>query len=417
MPRNLSEEITKYLSPEIKDVLAQVVEAARLRRQRIYLVGGIVRDLMLEKPSFDLDFSVEGDAPGLAKYLGEKFGQRVKSYPQFKTASLKINNIQLDIAMSRKEAYSRPGALPEVMLAPLEEDLYRRDFTVNAMALDLSKAHFGDLIDPLNGQTDLEKGIIRVIHDKSFTDDPTRIFRALRYEQRLGFKMAEQTLKLALRDKSFINVLSGERIRNEIELIFREERPENSLCRGEELGVWKTINSGLAGNHRLKEAFVKLRELEPKAPYPLPLLFGLFFFFLNKTATEELITRLNIPKGASLVLRDIARLKEIEPGLSRLLRRRGKDTLAFYRMLGGFSPLAVLALAICSSNKNLKGPLLTYYNKIRLIKTSLKGKDLLNLGFSPGPSIGDALQNLLDARMMGKIKSKKEEVEFLKKYY
>ncbi len=412
MPRNLSKLINQYLSPAVLDLIRMAIRKAQCRRQKIYLVGGIVRDLMLGKPCLDLDFSVEGEALALARSLGEEIGCRISSYPEFGTATIKLDGIQVDFASARTETYSCPGALPLVKAASLLEDLYRRDFTINAMALDLSPSHFGDLIDPFEGKRDLSKGIIRVIHEKSFIDDPTRIFRAIRYEQRLGFKIEKKTQELVLRDRDFVNTISGERIRHEIELIFSEEWPEKALHRIEELGIWKIINPELRGNDNLKAAFAALRQLDLKAPYPLPLLFSLFFFPLTVGTAEELIIRLNMPKAIAIALRDTMKVKEIKTKLEAA----SQDRLALYHILRDFSSHAMLAFAISCREENLKESLLYYHNKLRLIKTSLNGKDLLNLGVTPGPSVGKALQKLLEARILGKVKSKKEEVEFIKKY-
>lgn len=410
MSQNLSKQINQYSSLEVLNIIRIASQKARNQGQKLYLVGGIVRDLMLGKPSFDLDFSIEGGALNLARSIGEEVGQCVMNYPRFGTATIRFASIQVDIAAARTETYSHPGALPQVKPASLLEDLYRRDFTINAMAIDISASHFGDLIDPLKGEEDLKKGLIRVIHEKSFTDDSTRIFRAIRYEQRLGFKIEKQTIEWALRDRGFINNISGERIRHEMELVFGEEWPEKSLYRGEELGIWKFLNRELAAYDKLKCAFEKLRQLDLKTPYPLPLLFSLFFFPLSTNATEELIKRLNINKAIAIALRDVIRLKEVKPGLETA----SEDKLAFYQLLKDFSPHAVLALAIFSQEENLREALLHYYKKLRFVKTSLKGKDLVNLGFIPGPSIGEVLQKLLEARVMGQVKSKKEEVEFAK---
>ncbi len=412
MPRNLSKEINQYLSPEARDLVGKVTRAALNQGQRPYLVGGVVRDLMLGKPSLDLDFSTEGDALALAAALGEEIGQRVTKYTQFGTATLSLNGVQVDIATARTETYSRPGALPQVKPATLPEDLRRRDFTVNAMALDISPSGFGDLIDPLGGEKDLDGRLIRVMHEKSFADDPTRIFRAIRYEQRLAFSIEQRTLEWLSRDRKFIVSLSGERVRHEIELMFREERPEKSLQRGEELGIWKLLDPALKGDDNLEAAFERLRTLDTKTPYPLSLLFSLFFFPIRKNEMEDLIERLDMPKAVATVLRDIVKLK----GIEARLEVASKDRLAFYQTLSGFSPHAILVLAIYCQNYSLKEALFHYYDKLRLVRTALKGKDLLDMGFTAGPSVGRALQKLLEARITGEVKSRKDETEFVKKY-
>ena len=184
----------------------------------IYLVGGSVRDLLLERPIKDLDFAVEGDAPSLAGRLAQELGGRVVLHRRFGTASVYFGDERVDLATARREHYDRPAALPRVTPAPIDEDLARRDFSINAMALPLA-AHRTSLVDPFHGQEDLELGLVRVLHPQSFVDDPTRILRAVRYEQRLGLIIEKETLGHLDRAVAAggIAALSGDRIRNELD--------------------------------------------------------------------------------------------------------------------------------------------------------------------------------------------------------
>ena len=164
----------------------------------VYLVGGTVRDLLLGEPSFDVDIAVEGDAIALAEALAQALGGRVRTHRKFGTAAVFYGERgRVDVVTARTESYDAPAVLPSVEHAGIHDDLFRRDFTINAMAVSLREDDLGQLVDPFGGRTDLEARRIRVLHARSFVDDPTRIFRAVRYENRLGFRMDEETLRLA----------------------------------------------------------------------------------------------------------------------------------------------------------------------------------------------------------------------------
>ncbi|KAA0255288.1 MAG: CCA tRNA nucleotidyltransferase, partial [Chloroflexi bacterium] len=187
------------LIPPIKQtLLSNIAAQAQALHMPCYLVGGVVRDLLLGKPANDLDVIVEGDAIKLGKKLVEIHGGKLTPHFKFYTAiwHLPESTDFVDLITARKEIYEKPGALPTVTPSRIEDDLRRRDFTINAMAIRLDGEAFGEILDPLEGQTDLGRGAIRVLHPKSFLDDPTRILRALRYEARYSFQVEPATLDL-----------------------------------------------------------------------------------------------------------------------------------------------------------------------------------------------------------------------------
>ena len=198
--------------------------------QKIYLVGGPVRDVLLNVSIKDLDFGVEGDALALAQQLAEELGGKLVTHPKFMTATVVLPDTQIDLVSARKEVYPRPGDLPRVSPGSIAEDLSRRDFSINALALSLWEK-VPQVLDPEGGLADLDAGVVRVLHDKSFRDDPTRVLRAVRYEQRLGFALEDQTrgwLADAL-VKGFLEKVSGDRIRQELARIFDEPQPWPAL--------------------------------------------------------------------------------------------------------------------------------------------------------------------------------------------
>jgi tRNA nucleotidyltransferase (CCA-adding enzyme) len=221
----------------------------------LYMVGGIVRDLLLGKPNPDLDLVLEGDAVAFAKDFVNKTGGKLTVHPKFNTAKIILNDWTVDAAMARTETYAQPGALPEVTPGTLKTDLFRRDFTVNAMAVHLNLDRYGELIDLYRGQQDLNQKIIRVIHEESFIDDATRIWRAIRYEQRLGFQIEPDTLRLLKRDITRLKTVGGFRIKHELELMLKEKEPENMMLRADELGVLKELHPALNADEWLVSEF------------------------------------------------------------------------------------------------------------------------------------------------------------------
>ncbi|MDE3050517.1 MAG: CCA tRNA nucleotidyltransferase, partial [Nitrospirota bacterium] len=200
----------------------------------LYLVGGVVRDLLLRRENWDLDLTLEGDGIAFARLVADRYGAGLAVFERFATARLVLpNRLKIDIASTRRESYVKPAALPDVAAASLQEDLYRRDFTINAMAIQLNPATFGELHDPYGGQRDLKAKTIRVLHGGSFFDDPTRIFRAIRFTQRFGFSLEPATRGL-LEEAAATNLiqqLSGPRLCNEIFLLLGERDPRKPIKR------------------------------------------------------------------------------------------------------------------------------------------------------------------------------------------
>src|SRR4030043_497632 len=248
MTENLSTQLLKYLPPQIL-ALAKIAgkEASELE-QELYLFGGVVRDLFLGRANFDFDLVVEGDAINLARRLAKDSQAKLTVHSRFGTAKITYPGFSLDLATARNETYSQPGALPTVKPGSLKDDLIRRDFSINAMALHLNPQRFGELIDMYHGKDDLNNRLIRILHSKSFVDDATRILRAIRYEQRLGFKLETETEKLLRRDVAMLNTISGDRIRHEMGLTLKEEEPEKVILRAEELGVLAKLHPLLRGD-------------------------------------------------------------------------------------------------------------------------------------------------------------------------
>jgi tRNA nucleotidyltransferase (CCA-adding enzyme) len=257
---NLANKIEQSLPEELAVLIRKSATIAGGKNLQLYLVGGVVRDLMLRQSNFDLDLVVEGDAIALAKEFTEKVGGKLTVHTMFNTAKLSLGKWSIDIAMARTETYAKPGALPAVKPGTIKTDLFRRDFTINAMAVCLSTENYGELIDLYGGLNDLNNKLLRILHEKSFIDDATRIWRAIRYEQRLGFQIEPETLKLLKRDVPILKTVGGYRLRRELELVLAEKEPEQILLRADKLGVLKELHPSLKADDWLVEKFKEARE-------------------------------------------------------------------------------------------------------------------------------------------------------------
>jgi len=406
---NLAERMGKQLPAELVSFLHTAGELAASQGQRLYLVGGVVRDLLLGKPNYDLDLVVEGNAIELARQLAGLKQGKITTHPRFNTAKVQWDKWSVDFATARSETYARPGALPTVKPSTIEKDLFRRDFTINAMALHLSPGRYSELIDRYGGKDDLEGKLIRILHEKSFIDDATRIWRALRYEQRFGFHIERRTLELLKRDIPMLDTISGDRIRYELECVFQEKAPEKGLRRAAELGILQKLHPKLTGNGWLSEKFESARRLSAPNLPSFSLYMALLTYHLTLEKIETLISYLRLPKPVAQTLRDTL---EIKSRLKTLDFRLSNSTI--YRLLHGYSQTAITANLLATDSEVARQHLETFNSKLRYIKPTLTGNDLLKMGIPQGRQIKEILARLLAARLDGRVTSKHEEVEMMR---
>ncbi len=402
---NLADKIKKRLPAELVGFMKLAGEMAASKGESLYLVGGVVRDLLLGKTNLDIDLVVEGDAVALAQKLIDNETGKITIHRRFNTAKLKWHEWSVDLASARRETYAQPGALPTVKLSSLSDDLFRRDFTINAMAVELNPRGYGRLIDLYSGQKDLRQGLIRILHENSFIDDSTRIWRGLRYEQRLGFQIEPDTRRLLKRGISLLDTVSGDRIRYELECILEEEFPEKVFCRAEELGVLVKLNPSLKGNGWLEERFKQARRMSlPNRP-PASLYLALLTYPLTDKEREQFISYLRLPKTLAQTLRDTGSIKA---KLQRLADTKLSPS-SIYHVLYGCLPQAVIANLIAGDSPVALQNIKLYLDKLRYIKPILTGNDLIKMGIPPGPRIKALLNILLDARLDGKVKTRQDE--------
>ena len=401
---NLASQIERYLPQQLLELVRDISKEANQLGQKAYLVGGVVRDLLLGYPNFDLDLVIEGDAVKLARQVAEIRQIKLIIYPRFGTAKLSYGNFTLDMATARGETYAEPGALPTVTPGTLNDDLFRRDFSINAMAMSLMPNNYGELVDPYQGRGDLEQHIIRILHLRSFSDDATRILRAIRYEQRLGFELEPQTAQLLKQDISMLDTISGDRIRHELELTFREKHPEYAIKRLGELGALQRINPCLKDNGWIAEKFDKARSLS-KPGQLSSLYLCLLVYSLHERENEQFICRLNMPMKLARALRDTPRLKS----RLHLLDKSSIKHSEIYYLLHDYDQLAIQANVVASESSTARSNLELFLTKLRYVKTSLNGDKLKRLGIPAGPELGKILQVLHKAKLDGEVKTRAEE--------
>jgi len=406
---DMAAEIKKRLPAGLVKLVRRAVELATERGHSSYLVGGLVRDLLLRRRNLDVDVVIDGDAVRLAHRLGAEIAARVVGHPRFNTASILGGRWRVDLATLRSETYERPGALPTVAPGTIETDLFRRDFTINAMAVELTPEHYGHLIDLYGGQRDLEQRLVRVLHERSFIDDATRIWRAVRYEQRLGFTLETATEAWLRRDIPMLDTISGDRIRHELERVLQEAKPETALMRADELGVLARLHPGLKGDRWLARRFAQARRIcRPERP-PLPLYLSIFFYRLSLDDAERLGKYLHLDQYTqSIVTRAIALKWSVE-----ILALGGLRPSAVHYQLRGADDLAVIANFLCAESVVARRYIELFLDRLRFMRPELNGDDLMELGVLEGPQIKKVLQKLLDARLNGEINSREEEVEMV----
>jgi tRNA nucleotidyltransferase (CCA-adding enzyme) len=412
MNRNLSELIERSLSKDRLDLLHRLAEEAEARQMPLYIVGGSVRDLVLGRRLNDFDLTVEGDAIALARSLASKHGGGVTAHQKFGTAKwflpepLKTDHDTLDLISARSETYKHPAALPTVKLGSLGDDLRRRDFTINALAVRLDGSHFGELRDDLNGLDDLQKGMIRVLHPRSFIDDPTRMYRAVRYEGRYGFKIAQDTLALIPQARPFVEKLSAQRIRHELDLILEEPNAVSILKRLDKLDLLSVIHPGLANFNQSDLATVKSEEavLQNRNSRWI-----LWLMHLKDQEIEFLNERLHFPADLLKVLHSAALLKA---NLTAVVGLKPSKVVEF---LESYSIKALEVLSSAVQDEEIKNILTKYLSEWWYVKPKTTGHDLKKRGIPPGPKYTEILRRLRAAWLDGEVKSEEEEKTLLNK--
>jgi len=414
-PAERAKRLADALSPGRLFLLQTVADAASARGLPLYLVGGFVRDLFLGRSVKDFDLVVEGDAIPLAKALAAQYGGRVTAHARFGTAQwfLPDSDIHaLDFISTRSESYKHPAALPTVKPGVLIDDLRRRDFTINTLALRLDGYHFGELRDDLGGLEDLQAGLVRVLHPVSFVDDPTRLFRAVRYEQRYGFQIAPETLTLIPDARLLIKDLSSERIRHELDLVLEEENSVSILKRLAELGVLAAVHPALEWNTATQTRFLNGMAAAQTLEHPpshRTLGWTLWLMDVRLPGLKSIEKRLHFESG----LRDILLAASAQfADVNSLTDKKPSRCVA---VLDTVPLKAVQAVSLALPAGEVRQKLHDYLGTWRHVKPKTTGHDLKKRGLPPGPAYQSILQRLREAWLDGEVKTVDEEMDTLEK--
>jgi tRNA nucleotidyltransferase (CCA-adding enzyme) len=408
--RRIKHLLKERLPGELFDFLIQVGELAREKEVNVYCVGGFVRDILLYLPNFDVDLVVEGDGIEFARALARKFGGRVREHRKFKTAVVVLESgDKIDVATARLEYYEYPAALPTVELSSIKMDLFRRDFTINALALQLNPGEFGLLVDFFGGQKDIKNKNIRVLHSLSFVEDPTRIIRAIRFAQRFGFSIGKQTERL-IKNAVELNIfhkLSGSRIFREIRLMLAEKKPVACL---KEMGRFKLLAAihpllilNPAKQKILEEieqvvAWYKLLYLEPSPRPWVVYMLGLCAGF-NDSQVQVLVRRLSLTKKEANLLVELRHaVKRTVESLFVWEQQQGSAS-EFFFILEPLGLEGILYLMARSSKETMRKQISLYLTQLRTQSIDITGKDLQHLGIAPGPIYGRILKQVTAAKL------------------
>ncbi|MDQ3379080.1 MAG: hypothetical protein M3546_01995 [Actinomycetota bacterium] len=379
------------------------------RAGAVYLVGGTVRDILLGEESFDVDLAVEGNAIEFARALASTLGGRMTSHQKFGTAVVRYGaDERVDVVSTRTELYDAPGALPTVKRAGLRDDLFRRDFTINAMAVSLQPADFGQLVDPFGGRADLDARLLRVLHDLSFIDDPTRIFRAIRYEARYGLELDEHSARLARAciEMGLVGDLSSARLRDGLQALLEDPRAVGGVVRLGALTADRAIHPHLRADTEAAELFERALRLRDELHADVPS-WRIGLAVLGRSLTSEeaysWLERLAVRR------RDADRIAgaiTVAPRIVERLRSERLDPAEVVALADPFAPDAPL-LALATEDL---GDLRDYFARLRDVRIEIGGTDLAALGLAESPRVGEVLAELRRRKLNGELDGRDSEL-------
>ncbi|MCH8815115.1 MAG: CCA tRNA nucleotidyltransferase [Chloroflexi bacterium] len=400
---NLLANLFDLLPPAGRSLVDQVATLASESGLTAYVVGGPVRDLLLGRDLLDVDIVVEGDALTLAASLADLRSVKAVRHPQFGTATVRADRFALDLVTARSESYERPGALPSVSPGTIDRDLRRRDFSVNAMAVALHGPRRGELLDPTGGEADLRAGVIRALHEGSFRDDATRILRAARYEARFGFQIGSDTGAWIRRDRTYLDAISGARIHHEFVRTFEEAEPERCLLRLSNLGALKAIHSALTFDSDRARSLGVARLLHQRgarsAYWPL------LAWSVRPREVETLASRVALRRSQTESIRAVPKVRAIESHLTKRLMRNSR----IVEVVSPYPAATLLTLAAMTESSEVRDKIVRYLRRLRRLWPVLNGDDLLAMGASEGPLIGQVLKRIRVAKLDGEVSSRADE--------
>lgn len=417
-------EYLKKLPQEIQDLIFLASNLAYSNNMSVYLVGGFVRDLILGVKNLDLDIVVEGDGIKFAEDFATRLQARLIRHRRFGTATVVLKpNLKVDIASARKEFYLQPACLPEVIRGTLKDDLFRRDFTINAMAISITGKNFGRLIDFFDGYDDLKHKKIRILHELSFIDDPTRILRAIRFEKRYNFIIDAKTLR-ALREAVRLKILERvqpKRLGDELILILKEEHPVKQIRRIYQLLGCAFINPRLSITQRTYKLLncIKTQISWFKKRYPKRRLLDTWLIYfmgiidsLDINNVKLICKRFGFRKGETKRILGYKRFGH------KVIPRLSQDKIRPPRIFSLLEPLSyevILLIKAKCKNRNIKRYIVDFFDIYNGMRLYISGDDLRRLGVAPGPYYQKIFAKVLNAKLNGKIRTREEELALIKK--
>lgn len=402
------------LPHKIRMLLSELGELAQKENLHVYLVGGFVRDLLMNHRNLDIDLVVEGDGVAFAKKIVKSMEGRLTYHEKFGTAVVILpDDFRIDVASARTEVYEKPAALPKVKPGTLREDLFRRDFTINAMAIALNTPRFGELIDYFGGKEDISKRQIAVLHERSFIDDPTRLFRAVRFEQRYGFRISPSTEKLAhsALKANLLKELTGVRLRDEVISLLLEPAPWHILKRLDDLGVLEAIHPKLKMGKKEERLFREINKalLKLKRDLKRPPESSLVYLtaLLGELPLKDISRLLSSFKMKSVDTKVIVQAAKETPRLLKTLKRDMANS-RLYRLLENLSTEAI-AFVYAQAGSAERDKISCYFS-LKGTKLQISGDDFIRLGYKPSEDFKKVLDRVLDAKLNGKVATKEEEL-------
>lgn len=419
--RHIGKFMRERLSNRLLDMLKDIGRVADDIGVNVFVVGGFVRDLFLYRPNEDIDIVIEGDGIAFAKRYARQANARIHAYAKFGTAVIIYpDGFKIDVASARLEYYQFPAALPIVEMGSIKLDLFRRDFTVNTLSIQLNPERFGLLVDFFSAQKDIKEKAIRVLHNLSFVEDPTRVFRAIRFEQRFGFSIGKLTASLienAVR-MDFFKRLSGRRVFSELRLILEEENPTRAVVRLHDYKLLRVIHPSIRLN---KDLIARLNSVKKVVSwYDLlfleePLMKWVVYFLAliqrcDRKTSVNVCARFELPPRYRKIFSE--HRYEAERCLHGLERKLPVKNSTLYKRLIGFKTELILYMMADTRQETVKRAISNFFTRLRNVSPVIGGKDLKKIGFSPGPIYREVLQAVLEAKLDGRLKTRKDELDF-----
>ena len=398
---NVAGPLRAHLRPSHSRLLERASAVAAGLRVELYLAGGAVRDALLAVTPDNLDIVVVRPRADFAERLAREVGGEVTLRSQFGTYKLLVACDEIDVATARREDYPRPGALPIVEASSIKEDLGRRDFSINSMAVSLNRDSWGELLDLHGGEDDLGRCFVRVLHGDSFVDDATRILRAVRYAVRLGFRLDAGTRRLLKRDLVHLDDIGGDRIRHELERVLSEPLASDALLMANEEGVLSAIHPGL--RFCRSPGLIDSQDADDIRAEDMTL--AALLHFSRDDKMSGMGARLKMDTRWSRAVREV---RAIKSG-ARRLAAQDLSRRELFALLRDLQPAVIRGCAAAADDQAVRESLELYLAELRSVRPSLDGDDLLALGVPEGPLVGELLDRILAGRLEGLLSTREDE--------